>query len=128
MKKLFAAILLLVYFVFSTGFVVSIHYCMDKVDSFQLGVSNSDECSKCGMNISKSHGCCKDEVKVVKMELDQSVAKAVHTNFSLPLLPVVKTDFLYASFSNCSNKDYPIAHSPPINHQDTYLQNCVFRC
>lgn len=127
MKRVAAYILLLCYFVFSTGFVVSVHYCMNKVDSVQLGDSSSDECGKCGMHIEDSNGCCKDDVKLVKVEIDQAVAKTLSPNFSVHFTPVVTTENYTAPLLNSIREDFPLTHGPPLSEQDTYLQNCVFR-
>ena len=75
MKKLAASILLLIYFTVTTGFVVSVHYCMNKLDSIQLGDNSSEECGKCGMHVEDSGGCCKDDVKLVKMQADSKRAE-----------------------------------------------------
>lgn len=128
MKKLFASILLLVYFTFSTGFVVSIHYCMNKVDSVQLGDTGSDECGKCGMHIEDNDGCCKDDVKVVKMQGDQSFAKMAGIDFSLASVPFTLANEYYLSpLKNSFLSAYPLETGPPLSEQDTYLQNRVFR-
>lgn len=127
MKKLLAVISLLVYFVVSTGFVVSIHYCMDKIRSFQLGDVTDHQCSECGMPIKDSDGCCKDEVKVVKLTVDQTIAKLVTADFSLPAVPVAFTEFLFTPLINEQKTEEPIAHGPPLSGQDIYLQNRVFR-
>ena len=127
MKKLLASILLLVYFTVSTGFVVSVHYCMNKVDSIELGDNSSDQCGKCGMHVEDSGGCCKDDVKMVKMQVDHSVAKTASPDFSLQLPgKAIHSDYLFAIANNTLNK-YPLAHGPPLSDQDTYLLNCVFR-
>lgn len=67
MKKVLASIILLVYFTVSTGFVVSLHYCMDRFNSAQLGHSDAVKCDNCGMH--KGEGCCHDDVKMVKLSL-----------------------------------------------------------
>ena len=127
MKKLAASILLLVYFTVTTGFVVSVHYCMNKVDSIQLGDTSSESCGKCGMHIEDSDGCCKNDVKVVKMSVDQSYAKITVPDFTLSLpLPSFQEVHRFSLLASLQ-KDYPLAHGPPISEQDTYLQNCVFR-
>jgi hypothetical protein len=125
MKKLLVVILLFVYAVMSTGFVVSLHYCMDQLNSAQLGETTSDKCDRCGMH--KEGHCCWDDVKIVKIQTSHltpnitiqipSLAPALVTQFSYVMVPVFKT----------GQSNFPIAHSPPINKQDTYLTNCVFR-
>lgn len=127
MKKLLLFLTLFVYVVVSTGFAVSIHYCMDNVDSIQLGEVSRDHCSVCGMPLQFSKGCCKDEVKVVKLQVDQTLAKISTVNFSLPAVVSSSTPFRLASFSSGHEREEPVAHGPPLNKQETYLQNCVFR-
>lgn len=127
MKKLVASILLLVYFVVSTGFVVSIHYCMDEINSVELGHVTDNECNDCGMMITGSDGCCKDEVKVMKMQADQVVAKLIKANFSLSLITTRYTSYLFIPLISERQHNVPVAHGPPLSEQDTYLQNRVFR-
>ena len=127
MNKVTATILLLFYFVVNTGFVVSVHYCMDNVNGVELGDKTHKECSKCGMTMEDKDGCCKDEVKVKKMQVDQLIAKLVKANFSLPLIAVKTTDYLFTPLLYTVEKSEPVAHGPPLSKRDTYLQNRVFR-
>jgi hypothetical protein len=82
-----------------------------------------------GMNIHKSKGCCRDEVKIIKMETDQKAAS--HIVFELPALDdlvYLPSQFITASFINVKETRHYQNHSPPLlTEQDTYLQNCVFR-
>ena len=125
MKKGIAAILLLFYVAFSTGVVISYHYCMDEFDSLQLGDNRSDICNKCGMHTGNM-GCCNDEVKIFKIQDDQQTV-AVNFKFNTP-------DIISESFSSFNEKlvqstheVFVTDHSPPLSKQDIYLQNCVFR-
>lgn len=127
MKKAFASLLLVVYFLVSTGFVVSVHYCMDKVNSLQLGDVVRDKCGKCGMPLKDAGGCCKDEVKVFKMQVDQVFAKVVKADFSLPDVVSSYSQFLLTPLIREIKINAPLAHGPPLSKTDTYLQNCVFR-
>jgi hypothetical protein len=127
MKKLFALILLLVYFTVTTGFVVSIHYCMDKIESVVLGASETDECGKCGMKIEKNDGCCKDDVKLIKMKADQPAAKMLVADFSILIPRSFSNPFFITSFHNFSWGEFSIAHGPPLHAPDIYIRNCVFR-
>src|SRR5688500_9136263 len=70
MKKLFISILLLVYFTVNTGFVVNLHYCMHKIAGIVLNGEEHDSCGKCGMPVKDKEGCCREEVKVVKLYQD----------------------------------------------------------
>lgn len=127
MKKAASSILLLLYFVVSTGFVVSVHYCMDKMNGVELGDSTHNECGKCGMTIKDNDGCCKDEVKVMKMQVDQLIAKLVKADFSLPLIATKTIDYLFSPLFFTIEKSEPVAHGPPLSEQDTYIRNRVFR-
>lgn len=127
MKKFLASIVVLVYFVVSTGFVISVHYCMDKVRSLQLGDTSHKLCGQCGMPIKDNKGCCKDKVSVVKMQVDQTAAKWAKTDFSLPAIAIAHTSFLLLPLFNTQKQEQPVAHGPPLSKQDTYLRNRVFR-
>jgi hypothetical protein len=127
MKKGIAAILLVLYVAFSSGVVISFHYCMDSFDSLQLGAKKSDYCGICGMHKTNGNECCKDEVKIFKIQDDQQTS-AISFKFSTP-------DAIVASFPvwnetsliNSTHQFFLNDHSPPLSKQDTYLQNCVFR-
>jgi hypothetical protein len=127
MKKGIAAILLVLYVAFSSGIVISFHYCMDSFDSLQLGAKKSDFCGICGMHKTNGNECCKDEVKIFKIQDDQQTAD-ISFKFSSPdaviaTLPVWDE----ISLVNPSRQLFLNTHSPPLSKQDTYLQNCVFR-
>ena len=127
MKKLLATISLLIYFVVSTGFVVSVHYCMDKLDGIEWGEADSDQCGKCGMTITDSDGCCKDELKVVKLKVDQTIAKLLKASFATPVVTSLPVNYLFTPPITDILSEEPVAHGPPLSKQDTYLQNRVFR-
>ena len=119
--------MLLLYFAVTTGFTVSVHYCMNKQVAVELGYSVTKDCGKCGMSIEKSDGCCKNDVHVVKMQTDHNAAKFISPDFSLAILPVSFEEGLASSLFSSLHESYPLAHGPPLSEQDTYLLNCVFR-
>lgn len=102
---------------------------MNKLASTQFFVTGSKECSKCGMHIDDSHGCCRDEVKMVKMDDDHKVSPSVLFDFALLKMPVqVPSVFITTSFINIPTQHYTDAQPPPLlKGQETYLQHCVFR-
>jgi hypothetical protein len=127
MKKILASFTVFVYFAFACGVMVNYHYCMNSFDSFRLYKAASDWCGTCGMH-AKKHGCCHDEVKIVKLQDDY---KTSSTSFSLEnLQPAITTpsEFLSAAILNDEIALNKTDHSPPLLlKQDVYLQNRVFR-
>ena len=129
MRKMSVFILLICHLAFSTGVIVNAHYCMNRLASTQLFATASKECGKCGMHIDDSHGCCRDEVRVVKMDDDQKLTAAFSPDFTnLTLQPQLPSAFISTSFYNVSLEGYSSYQPPPLlMGPDTYLQNCVFR-
>jgi hypothetical protein len=127
MKRSAVAILAIIYFAISSGVVVNIHYCMGKMSSAKLQAWTSKSCG-CGKKMESKKGCCKTELKVVKLEDAQKVSYA---NFAIhaPVTPLfTELNLLQAASYTAQDISYPQEHSPPgISKQDTYLRNCVFR-
>jgi len=127
MKKLLLFVTLLVYFLVSTGFVVSIHFCMDRIHSFQLGDRQQENCGACGMPLQDNKGCCKDKVKVVKLQVDQVTAKAIQPTVQVRVLYSTLTPLSFLLPVERQNGKQETSHAPPINRQNSYLHHCVFR-
>ena len=129
MKKFLATILILVYLVFSCGVVINFHYCMDRLASTSLFGGESKYCGKCGMHSDDSDGCCRDEIKVVKLDEDQQNAQALDFVFAAPQTGIHYSSlFICQPFQNADPSGHFHNHSPPLlSGQDSYLQYCVFR-
>lgn len=129
MKKGIAAISFLLYFAVTSGIVINSHYCMKRLVSIHLFETKAKVCGLCGMDIHDSEGCCRDEVKVIKLVQDQ--VKIPVTLYEIPFVEAVvpvMTDYLFASIRKIDDKRHFNNHSPPLlSAQDTYLQNNVFR-
>ena len=126
MKKGIASILFILYFAFSSGVVINLHYCMNKFDSSKFGAAKSEICGKCGMHTEDSNGCCHDVVKVIKIQDDQQVS-SINVKFTAPeIADIVYTHINDQLINNRNNLTFS-DHSPPLNKQDSYLLNCVFR-
>lgn len=139
MKKFLATILALVYLTSSAGATLHLHYCMDKLVAWYLSESNKKDkaCPYCGMPATsesqhcgkQASGCCKDELKQVKLEGDQKIAES-----SLPLLHIhgeIITP-LVADFSAPRNAaltvKYPVNNAPPrTGNISLFILNCIFR-
>jgi len=119
----------MIYLGVSTGVVVNYHYCMDRLASTQLFGKETKVCGKCGMHIDQSHGCCRDEVKVVKMDDDQRLAFSFVAAIQAPALPAPDySDYFADFFPDALPPKNLTSHSPPLlNEQDTWLRNRVFR-
>ena len=81
------------------------------------------------METHESNGCCRNELKVVKLEQDQNKVAFVTIEIpSLEAVASVPSEFLIAPFENVFVQRHFYNHSPPLlSEQDTYLQNNVFR-
>ena len=81
------------------------------------------------MQIEKSHGCCRDEVKIIKMAVDQRSTSTV--TFELPSLDAIvylPSPFITAPLISSGELKQYNNHSPPLlTEQDIYLENRVFR-
>jgi hypothetical protein len=127
MKKIIASFTVMVYFAFACGVMVSYHYCMDSFDSFRLYKASSDWCTKCGMHTEK-HGCCHDEVKIVKLQDDYQTSSASFAFASIQPAITTPSEFLSVTLLNEEIALNKTDHSPPLlPQQDVYLQNRVFR-
>jgi hypothetical protein len=130
MKKVSVIVVAVLYFAVSSGMIVNLHYCMNRFASADFSlVSGKSQCDKCGMHKTNSHGCCHDEVKLVKLQDDQNKASLVSFDFnSFQSIAITPSQFIITSFYNADEINHHQEHSPPLlSKQDTHLQNCVFR-
>jgi hypothetical protein len=127
MKKIIASFTVIVYFAFACGVMVNYHYCMDSFDSFRLYKAASDKCRTCGMQ-TNGHGCCHDEVKIVKLQGDYQTSSASFAFENMQPAVTTASEFLVAGLLNEDITVNKTDHSPPLlSEQDVYLQNRVFR-
>ena len=129
MKKAVASISLFVYLLMSCGVIINSHYCMNKLDSTGFFSEAAEVCGKCGMHINDSSGCCRDEVKVIKLDDDHKVT--VQNVFSLPTLEAIvstPSEFIVAPFVNNNVPEEIWDHSPPLpDGRSLHIKNSVFR-
>lgn len=78
MKKLFTAILAVIYIGSSTGATLHLHYCMGQLAEWGFGSKELKVCPGCGMDKKQTDtkGCCKDENKFIKNSTDQKNAES----------------------------------------------------
>ena len=128
MKKLIACILAVVYLSASSGMVVNVQYCMDKVASVQVnGFGNENICCTDG---GKTAGCCSDELKVVKLQESHNAAVASYSMENPAQLLGVPLSFINSSpLVLADEKRVQMADSsPPLaSASSIHIRNCVFR-
>ena len=128
MKKVLASISVLIYFAMTCGVIVNLHYCMGRVQSFEFYGQEKKVCDVCGMSLKNTHGCCKEEVKILKLQDDQNKSQASYLIKGIDVVATIPSDFIVASIYKVESFSQFNSHSPPLlTKQDTYLQNCVFR-
>jgi hypothetical protein len=127
MKKFSVVILALVYLTASSGATINLHYCMDKLRSWDLS-HKQGKCGTCGMEKKGHKGCCRDEQKTFQLDKDQKASEASFhflTSFSEALI-VTYTD-MPAGYTSIVT-DNPVAHAPPRSGAVSILTlNCIFR-
>jgi hypothetical protein len=127
MKKSLATISVLVYFAFTCGVMINMHYCMNRFDSIKLYTEKSEYCGKCGMHAQK-HGCCHDEVSIVKLDDDHQASQLSFTSEIPAFFTTILSEFIIPAQESKAVKADHFGQPPPLlTEQDTYLQNCVFR-
>jgi hypothetical protein len=125
MKKILIAILALLYLAASSGIAMTVHYCMGKVSSIDL-YSNNDKCGKCGMK--KSNGCCKDKIKIIKIDdthklISNSINIFAPTAIVNNAQSCFNTNLHYQAIRSDFND-----HSPPVSSGSSLcILYCVFR-
>lgn len=126
MKKAVALFITVLYLAVSSGVVLQIHHCMGEVADFGVLASKEEVCGSCGMG-KDSNSCCKDELKIVKL---QDSHKLLNGNYQLE-----------SPQSLIANQYSPVAyrtlrqvltvtgsHAPPgLLSPPLYIVNCVFR-
>ncbi len=111
-KKVLVILLLVIYSVSTIGATINMHYCMNKFADWSLFGEKKDKCAKCGMS---NNGCCKDEIKQIKLSLDQQKAEYVqHVKFNL--VTILKSPFTFPTkkFISINKQIVAYLHSPPL--------------
>ena len=127
MKNIFIIFFTIVYLGFSSGLAFEIHHCMGEFADLSLVPAGKKNCGKCGMP-KGVNGCCKDELKFVKLQDSQKLINADY-NVSIPIAFISSRYFLLnQSFQNRQSFGEYNNHSPPdFTGTSHCIINCVFR-
>ncbi len=120
-----------IYGVTTVGATVHLHFCMDKFIGWDLSKSENKSCVKCGMKESATKkGCCKDEVKQLKIDTEhQKSSAAIFMNVCHPLVtnaPASLSEFTKAVFDENSIK-INYAPSPIPSVKKLTVLYCTYR-
>ena len=112
----------------STGFVMNSHYCMGKLSSVELGISEVKKCI-CGMRIdsAKKNKCCHSKIEVVKLEDSHKLTSStvVLTNFFEAVIPSFCLEPVLLTNTYTANQ-YLKKLPPNLSKEDTYKRIRVF--
>lgn len=128
MKKLIAIIFIVTYFVTSSGVIVRLHYCMDKLADWSFSTRAKAICDSCGMEKKGHKGCCHDENRIIKVNKDHKTSTQIFDFLKLTLHP-----FQNRLFESVQLRAYKIVaayystNSPPTLVVHLYLFNSIFR-
>jgi hypothetical protein len=131
MKKIAVSILAFLYLGLSAGATVQFHYCRGRLVEWKLLTNSPEKCGGCGMkNTVKRGGCCKNELKQIKIEKDQRATELSPgvQPVAFAVLPVV---WLEAGnprgLSLITSKEPFSNHISPGKNVKIYIRNRVFR-
>ncbi|SHG00734.1 HYC_CC_PP family protein [Chryseobacterium sp. OV279] len=125
MKKILAIFFSVFYFGFSSGAAFSVHFCMEEFVS--VSQKTTDICGKCGVKEKK--GCCKTEIKVVKVD-DSQKSDLLMIDFLSQIVPTLtEQPFFFADKSFSATKFTQIRINGPPEYKPVpiYLNHCHFR-
>jgi hypothetical protein len=127
MKKGAVLILSFIYLIFSSGFVVQQHFCMDKLVAGNSAAERGDQCGNCGMHKKEAGDCCKDIHKIVKADTHQKINES--DSPSLPFSFIVPHNYLslYQLPVTRQHLALPQTSAPPLHGGiPVYIFDCVF--
>lgn len=126
-RKVIVSIAFTCYLAVTCGVMVNFHYCMNRLDSTRFFTAAAETCGKCGMHTDDSHGCCKDDVRIIKLQIDQQTPVSPVVDFSAPaILPDLTAFFLADPVTGIACNRQSI-HSPPPLAEKIYLEQRVLR-
>ena len=125
MRKALVIALASVYLLVSSGVVVNMHYCMGKLATLGIGHHDSKTCEKCGMD---NNGCCKDEVRVVKIQDNQESSAGFTAVPKIEATPVARPIEGSSGSYTKGSSIMQFAHAPPPGYGHGFQAfYCVFR-
>jgi len=130
MKKLFVAILAVLYMSTSIGATIELHYCMGRLVKWSLRYDDNSNCSNCGMEKKpgSANGCCKDEYKQIKIDKDQNLSpKDIRLSQAITEITLTVSGHSILTPIVSAGSVTKINGPPNGSHTPLTILNCVFR-
>lgn len=131
LKRFLTILVLLTYFTVTSGFAVSLHYCMDELSGMELGTETADTCPKCGMDAETAPGgCCRDEVKLVQLKGDPAAVPSAFSPLHGPEAAMLPLPASYAPevfLPALQAGPEPVRPPPMADAGARYIALCTFR-
>ncbi|MBI4929223.1 MAG: hypothetical protein HY841_00555 [Bacteroidetes bacterium] len=116
MKKVFSIFLTVIFLISAMGMTINSHFCGKKLSS--VGILAQD-CS-CKKKSGMKKGCCKNEIKYVKITDDYSPSSQFHVE-KINIAPIV-LDFSFPSaIGHLTSSILVNSHSPPPKFADRVI-------
>ena len=129
MRRFLAFILIFLYVGVSTGVVINYHYCMNKLTEVSLVMTDQHfSCSNCGSDDSKD-GCCSDEVKAMRISIDQNLTERISLNSSFMYVVAVLYDMqslLLAKEVSSESVSQFSFYPPGLDRPPLFIRNCTW--
>ncbi len=128
-RRFLAFILILLYIGVSTGVAINYHYCMNKLAEVSLVMTDQhDSCSNCGTDESKD-GCCSDEVRAMRISIDQNLTERISLNSSFMYVVAVLYDMqslLLAKEVSSESVSQFSFYPPDLDRPPLFIRNCTW--
>jgi hypothetical protein len=116
-KKGISVLLVFLLLASNSGLALNVHFCAGQIASVKATLHSGELKSGCGMETSKSHGCCQD--KVIKSGNKRDVVVSPVLLVLSVFVPPTIADLPYSSVLIDSGKTgttayYCDAHGPPL--------------
>jgi hypothetical protein len=122
MRKIAAIIIASLYLFLSTGLVINVHYCHDKVKSLSVFAEAEKCCSElCEME----NNCCHDRQFIIQLEpQDKMISAIADLSISFIFLWSTKIHFEVPKIAEPQTNNFTFHLPPPKN--EIWKKNCSF--
>lgn len=97
------------YMISTSGATLYVHHCMGKVVNWDMQMADTHTCDDCGMDKDKANSCCKDEIKVLKIDHADKHPEYSNTQLSFKevILPVTYFALIHQYFPTQKQEFFP---------------------